>query len=157
MDLKESALHEIDATLRFFEKTIEVLDEGDSGFRPTPEMMTVAQQVAHTGWTADWFREGAWGEGWNLDFAGEAGRLAAVSSLEASKKELRDAFGRLRAQIEKLDSAALAAKMPDNPIFHEVPYYHVIEGLVDHTGHHRGALAVYARLCGKQPLMPYMD
>ncbi len=26
-----------------------------------------------------------------------------------------------------------------------------------HTAHHRGALAVYARLLGKVPAMPYMD
>jgi uncharacterized damage-inducible protein DinB len=31
----------------------------------------------------------------------------------------------------------------------------VISGIVDHTAHHRGSLAVYARLRGKVPTMPY--
>ena len=31
----------------------------------------------------------------------------------------------------------------------------VIGALADHTAHHRGALAVYARMVGKEPKMPY--
>jgi len=31
----------------------------------------------------------------------------------------------------------------------------VINAIVDHTAHHRGALSVYARLPGKVPMMPY--
>ncbi len=33
----------------------------------------------------------------------------------------------------------------------------VVFGIVEHSAHHRGALSVYARLLGKQPLMPYME
>jgi uncharacterized damage-inducible protein DinB len=32
----------------------------------------------------------------------------------------------------------------------------IFSGMADHTAHHRGALAVYARLTGKTPEMPYM-
>ena len=38
----------------------------------------------------------------------------------------------------------------------EAPKGAAAQGLVDHTAHHRGALAVYARLVGKTPSMPYM-
>lgn len=157
MDLKNSALRELDVTLRFFEKTTQVLDEGDSNFRPDPAMMTVAQHVAHTAWTLDWFREGVWGAGWSFDFEGEAAKLVNETSLESSKRQLREAFARMRDHVETLSDADLEKKLPANPILGEVPAYTVIESIVDHTGHHRGALAVYARLCGKVPLMPYMD
>ena len=35
------------------------------------------------------------------------------------------------------------------------PRLGVVSGIVDHTAHHRGSLAVYARLRGKVPPMPY--
>ena len=37
------------------------------------------------------------------------------------------------------------------------PKISVVGGIVDHTAHHRGALAVYARLLGKIPQMPYAN
>ena len=36
-----------------------------------------------------------------------------------------------------------------------VPKFAVISALSDHTAHHRGSLAVYACLIGKEPKMPY--
>ena len=36
------------ASKEFFNRSTRVLDEADSGFRPQADMMTVAQQVAHT-------------------------------------------------------------------------------------------------------------
>ena len=43
----------------FFERSTRVLEEADSQFKPNDNMMTVAQQVAHTAITLDWFVEGA--------------------------------------------------------------------------------------------------
>jgi uncharacterized damage-inducible protein DinB len=37
------------------------------------------------------------------------------------------------------------------------PRLAVFVAIADHTAHHRGALAVYARLNGIVPPMPYMD
>ena len=36
------------------------------------------------------------------------------------------------------------------------PRFAVIEGIQDHTAHHRGALTVYSRLLGMTPSVPYM-
>ena len=47
--------------------------------------------------------------------------------------------------------------MAENPILGARPRYELIEALVDHSAHHRGALTVYARLAGKVPEMPYGD
>lgn len=157
MNLKASALHEIDATLRYFERTVSNLREEDSTFSPTPEMMTTAQQVAHTGSTVDWFREGAFGGEWDMDFEAGARKVAEHTSLERAMQLLREAFARMRERIEASSDDELAAALPDNPILGTQPRYHVIEALVDHTGHHRGTLAVYTRLRGRVPPMPYMD
>ena len=157
MDLKTSALHEIDATLRFFEKTVSVLTEDDSTFAPTPEMMTVAQHVAHTGMTADWFRLGGFDGEWDMDFEAGAKKVAAHTSLAGALQLMREAFARLRERTEASNNDELGAAMADNPILGTLPVYHLFEALVDHTGHHRGTLAVYARLRGRVPPMPYMD
>lgn len=157
MDLKASALHELDATLRFFERSISSLDENDSTFTPAPEMMTVAQHVAHTGMTVDWFREGGFDGEWNMDFEGEAKKIAAFTSLAAALAVLREAFARLRQRTEASSEEELGAAMPENPILGATPRYHLYEAVIDHTGHHRGTLAVYTRLRGKVPPMPYMD
>lgn len=157
MNLKSSALHEIDATLRFFERTVSNLREEDSEFAPTPEMMTTAQQVAHTGSTVDWFREGAFDGNWDMDFEAGAKKVAEYKSLASAMALLREAFARLRERTEASSEEELAASMPENPILGPLPRYHVFEAMVDHTGHHRGTLAVYTRLRGRVPPMPYMD
>ena len=54
---------------------------------------------------------------------------------------------------ENDDLAALS--IPDTRIMEGAPRLSVVSGIVDHTAHHRGSLAVYARLIGKEPLMPY--
>ena len=47
-------------------------------FRPQEDMMTAAQQVAHTAQTLDWFIEGAARpEGFDLDFEKHVKALAA--------------------------------------------------------------------------------
>ena len=38
------------------------------GLPPRPELYTVAGHVAHAADSADWFIEGGFGEGWNMEF-----------------------------------------------------------------------------------------
>ena len=47
--------------------------------------------------------------------------------------------------------------MSDNPILGARPRYYLVSAITDHTAHHRGVLAVYARLLGRTPDMPYGD
>jgi uncharacterized damage-inducible protein DinB len=155
MNLQAAALFEIDATLKFFERTIRCFSEADSLFRPQPEMMTVASHLAHVAQTVDWMREGGWGQGFDMDFESLSAETNKAVSFDAARVEVGAAFGRLRALLEKLSSDDLAQLLPANPILGECPRYHLIEAVVDHTAHHRGALSVYARLAGKTPDMPY--
>src|SRR6202041_2128990 len=78
----------------FFERSTRVLDEAASGFRPLEGMMTVAQQVAHTAQTLDWFIEGASRpEGFDLNFEQHAKMLESVTSLAAARAMLETAYG----------------------------------------------------------------
>ena len=157
MSLKSDALHEIQATRHFFHRSTRCLTESDSGFRATPETMTVAQQVAHVAQTLDWIREGMFEDRWDMDFEKATGVTDAVTSLTSARQGLDAAWGRMVARVEASSEAELAQPMADNPILGTRQRYNGIEAMIDHTGHHRGALTVYARLAGKVPEMPYGD
>jgi|CXWL01.1.fsa_nt_gi uncharacterized damage-inducible protein DinB len=150
----EHAVKELASTEAFFNRSTETLTEADSDFRPTPDMMSVANQVAHTAMTIDWFIDGGIGGHWDMDFESGAARVNAVTSLTAARALLAKAFDRARRELGAKTAAELAAPMAENPIMNG-PVYHLIEGIVDHTGHHRGVLTVYARLRGQVPPMPY--
>lgn len=157
MDLKREALSEIDSTRKFFDRTTRCLAEEDSTFRPRPQMMSTAGQMAHAAQVIDWFREGAFDASWNMDFEAAVAETEKVDSLATARKWMADAWQRLRERVEAASQDELAATLPDNPILPGRPRYHVVEAIVDHTGHHRGALAVYARLLGRVPEMPYAE
>jgi uncharacterized damage-inducible protein DinB len=140
----------------FFDRTSSCFEERDSGFAPRPEMFTVAQHVAHTAFTVDWFVEGVFGSrGFDMDFAAHEREVRRVTSLaearawwERSTKAVIDAVGAKSA-------AELAEPLPKGSLMAGAPRHSIVSGLVDHTAHHRGALAAYARLAGKVPPMPY--
>jgi uncharacterized damage-inducible protein DinB len=144
------------ASKEFFERSSRVLEEADSGFRPREEMMTVAQQVAHTAQTLDWFVEGASrAEGFDLDFTKQAQALAAVTSLSAARQMLETAFAAAIEFFRSKTPEALAQPLPEGPVGGGKPISDIVWSMVEHTAHHRGALTVYSHLLGKVPLMPY--
>jgi uncharacterized damage-inducible protein DinB len=156
-DLKAEALAEINETEKFLDRTLRCFDESDSLFRAAPACYSVAAHVRHAARAIDWFREGALHDRWNLDFEADIAEAHAATSLEEARADLAVAFSRLREEIATTPAGRLAELLPDNPILPGRPRLHVVGGVVDHTAHHRGALAVYARLLGKEPLMPYGD
>jgi uncharacterized damage-inducible protein DinB len=144
------------ASKDFFDRSTRVLDEADSGFRPVEGMMTVAQQVAHTAQTLDWFIEGASKpEGFDLDFAKHAAALAAVTSLTAARKSLDAAFANAIQFLRSQSPEDLAKPLPPGPVMGGQPISDIVWAMVEHTAHHRGALTVYSRQLGKVPPMPY--
>jgi uncharacterized damage-inducible protein DinB len=148
------AVRELTTTEEFFDRSTATLAEADSGFAPVPGMMTVAGQIAHTAHTIGWFLDGATGRGWDTNWEAIAARTAAVTSLESARSELALAFTRAREVFGAMSEEQLAAPLTANP-FLAGPVTHVVEAIVDHTAHHRGALTVYARLRGQVPAMPY--
>jgi len=150
--------HELKSSQEFFERANRALEEADSGFRPADEAMTAAQQVAHVAATVHWFVDGASKpEGFDLDFEGHMKALEKVTSLEAARAELKEAYDRAIAYYGGLSAGELEAPLPEGPIMGGEPRVNTLTGIIDHAAHHRGALSVYTRLLGKVPPMPYMD
>ena len=144
------------ASKDFFERSTRVLDEADSGFRPQKGMMTVAQQVAHTAQTLDWFIEGASRkEGFDLDFEKHAKALEAMTSLAAARQMLETAYAKAIDFLRSRSSEDLAQPLPPGPVMGGQPISDIVWAMVEHSAHHRGALTVYSRQLGKVPPMPY--
>jgi uncharacterized damage-inducible protein DinB len=144
------------ASQDFFERSTRVLDEADSGFRPREGMMTVAQQVAHTAQTLDWFIEGvSRPEGFDLDFEKHAQALEAMTSLAAARQMLQTAYANSVQFLRSRSPEDLSQPIPPGPIMGGQPVSDIVWAMVEHTAHHRGALTVYSRLLGKVPPMPY--
>jgi uncharacterized damage-inducible protein DinB len=144
------------ASQDFFARSTRVLEEADSAFRPQEGMMTVAQQVAHTAQTLDWFIEGASRpEGFDLDFEKHAKALDAVTSLTAARQTLATAYAKAVAFLRSRSAEDLARPLPPGPVMGGQPITDIVWAMVEHTAHHRGALTVYSRQLGKVPPMPY--
>ena len=144
------------ASQDFFARSTRVLAESDSGFRPQEDMMTVAQQVAHTAQTLDWFIEGASRpEGFDLDFAKHAKALDAVTSLATARQMLEAAYANAIRFLRSRSPEDLSRPLPPGPVMGGQPVSDIVWAMVEHTAHHRGALTVYSRQLGKVPPMPY--
>jgi uncharacterized damage-inducible protein DinB len=144
------------ASQDFFNRSTRVLEEADSGYRPSPDMMTVAQQVAHVAHTLDWFVQGvSRPEGFELDFAKIQKEIDAVTSLAAARAWLEKAYANAIAFLRARTPEEMAKPLPEGPIMGGQPTSDIVWGMIEHTAHHRGALTVYSRLLGKVPPMPY--
>lgn len=145
----------IETAHRFFRTTIACFSEADAGFAPAPGMFTVAQQIAHTAQTADWFVEGAFtrAAGFDCDFPAHEAQVRKVATLAEALAWLDRSFAAAAAAI-RANAACLATPLPPG-IMAGMPRGCIAGALNDHTAHHRGSLAVYARLLGKVPAMPY--
>ena len=140
---------------KYIKSTVSIFDEDDAGFAPQPELYTVAGHIAHAADSVDWFVEGAFGKGWNLDFEGLIAAARAVETLEEANAWLDRAFQKAIATFESASDEDLAAAIVDERIMGGAPRASIVGPIVDHTAHHRGALTVYARLLGKVSPMPY--
>ncbi len=155
MSVAQGFVAELDATLRFFKKTVSCFDEGDSGYAPKPDMYTVAGHIAHTADSVDWFLEGAFGKGWDMEFDAMIAKAKAVTSLAEALEWLDRSFAEAKKVVGSKSDEELFLPIADQAIMKGAPRGAVIGAITDHTGHHRGALAVYGRLLEKEVEMPY--
>ena len=146
---------ELENSLKYLKGTLAVFEEGDSDFAPRPEMFSVAGHVHHAADTVEWFMEGAFGAGWDLEFEAHVARSHAATSLSEEVARLEAVYREAIDRISGMDDATLFAPIEDEAIMGGAPRATVVTGITDHSAHHRGALAVYARLLGKEPAMPY--
>jgi uncharacterized damage-inducible protein DinB len=155
MPHRERLVRELESAQRLFATTTSVFTAEDATFAPDPILYTVAGHIAHAADTIEWFIEGAFGKGWDLDFEALGAKVRAVESLAEARAWMDRAFGTALGTIGTADEATLTGPIPDTRIMDGAPRSAVVNGIVDHTAHHRGSLAVYARLIGKAPPMLY--
>jgi uncharacterized damage-inducible protein DinB len=156
--IKEGLIEQLKTAHRFFRNSASSLEEMDSGFAPGEGMMTVVQQVAHAAQSVEWFMQGGFGsEGFDMDFEKLGAATAKVQSLPEAMDWFDRAFASAIGMVEGTDDVELAAPLPEGPILGGAPRLAVVNAVVDHTAHHRGSIATYTRLLGKQPKMPYDD
>jgi len=155
MAVSEGLVKELESTQKFFNTTVSIFEPDDAGFAPYPELYTVAGHIAHAADSIDWFIEGAFGDGWEMDFEGLIAKAREITSLQEATEWLDRSFVNARAVVGEASDEVLFALIPDTQIMEGAPRLAVVSGIVDHTAHHRGSLAVYARLIGKQAPTPY--
>lgn len=153
--MKEGLIAQLETVREFFRNSTSCLEEKDSAFAPHEGMLTVAQQVAHAAQSVDWFMEGGFGSGFDMDFEKQMAASNAVESLSAAMERFERSLAKAKAGVEARSDGDLCAPIPAGPVMGGAPRMAVISGIADHTAHHRGALTVYARALGKVPAMPY--
>jgi len=141
---------------KYFNRSTDCLTQDDSSYRPTEDQMTVAQHVAHVGMTIDWFLEGAFGDGFDMDFEAHLVSLQEITSLSEARASLAASFDKAREAIASKSREELMAPLPEGPVMGGAPLSGIIHAMDEHAAHHRGALTVYSRMLGKTPAMPYM-
>ena len=148
----------IKQALQFLSRTCSVFGEKDSEYAPTPGQFSVAQHVAHVAQTIDWFMEGGFrDEGFDLDFAAHQKRVREVNSLEAAFTWLARSVDAAADALAAKSQAVMMAPIAAGPIMSGEPRAAIVAVIAEHTAHHRGSLAVYARLLDYSPPMPYSD
>ena len=153
--MKEGLIKELEMQKTFILNTINCLSEEDSGFKPNDKMFTVAQHIWHAAETIDWLMEGGFGKGFETKNEREIKYMNFDNCLfDDSVKLLNEATARGIETIKNVSDAELMAPL-SGEIMKGAPKLVVVGFITDHTAHHRGALAVYARLLGKKPEMPY--
>ena len=156
--MQEQLLAELNAAQEYFDRSTRSLTEADSAFTPAEGVFTTAQQVAHAAQTIDWFIDGAFRPGgFTMNFEEHEQKVRAVTSLGEARTWFAKSVADAKDIIESNSDEEWAKPLPDGPVMGGLPRAAIFGAITDHTAHHRGALTIYARLCGKTPPMPYMD
>ena len=148
---------QLKSSQEWFDRSTRCLTEDNSTFVPNEGAMTAAQQVAHAAQTIDWFIEGAFGNGFTMDFEGMGKELATVTSLTSAREWFTKSTDKLVEVLNSKSAAELQSPLPAGPIMGGAPRASIVGAIADHNAHHRGVLTVYSRLLGKTAAMPYMD
>lgn len=153
---KERLITKLKVTKMFFDRSTDCLTDEDSNFSPKDGMLTTAQQIAHVAQTFDWFMEGAFSpNGFDMNFEKHFTQIGKIQTVSEARKWLDESYESAISKIENSTEEELNLPIVDNPVMGGCPRNSAIGGIEEHTSHHRGSLAVYSRLLGKEPKMPY--
>ena len=152
----EDLARQIQTAKKFFDTSTACLDESDSQFAPRPEMFTTAQHVAHVAQGIDILVEGAFSpQGFDTDVEAQRAEVLKVTSLVEARAWLDRAVKNAVQVVNSENSEELMEPLPKDGFLGGAPRMIVVEWMVEHAAHHRGALAVYARLRDKVPAVAY--
>lgn len=168
-----------------FRRTTDCFAEEHSVYRPTAGMLTVADQVLHVLNSNEYMMSGLFGpfdglgpaSRWQRGFAdlswlayANTGDVdthlhcsedmrAARTSLSAALELLDRSFDMIGMMLHTMPADAFDDGLPENPLFpvDGLTVTDLLDSMLDHTAHHRGALSQYARLLGMDPKLPYYD
>jgi uncharacterized damage-inducible protein DinB len=130
------------------------------GFRPAPEVKTVAEQLAHIAVSTGWQIELHSGQVTHVDFAMFGASLArgateeqALSSKEVIIAALRERGDLFAAFLENLGDDRLAERVTFPPQVQpsERSRFEMLLAAKEHEMHHRAQLMVYERILGIVP------
>lgn len=148
--------YELRSTEAFLLHVASVFTPEDANFSPYEGAMTVAQQLAHSAQTVEWYLQGASRpEGFDLDFEAHFKEVLLVTSLEAASAWLKRSIEAARKYLAETSDSDLDAPLPEGLVMPGVPRKAIFLGIIDHCAHHRGALTQYARALGKVAPMAY--
>lgn len=151
----EDLARRLQAVQAYFEKTVSCFEEADGDFAPRDGLFSVAQHIAHAAQTIEWFFEGAFRpQGFSMEFEELETDVRAVANLEDAKAWWKTALQEAHAAIEGSAPASWDESIRGK-LMAGMPRRAILNGIADHTAHHRGALSVYARLLDRVPPMPY--
>jgi uncharacterized damage-inducible protein DinB len=138
----------------------EEIPEDKYSFKATPEVMSVAEMLAHMAvnpsWQIDLHRD-------RIDHVDRAIFMDRVQTSKAAEKALqtkaeivaalRDGGEQFAAFVESLDEAALAAVISFPPPVEPASRtrFEMLLGVKEHEMHHRGQLMLIQRLLGQVP------
>lgn len=169
----------------FFHRTVSCFEEKDATFRPRDNMLSVAGQIMHVtaaieltlsglihnierfkdmkpvsrrGPTATWIAldYGFTSLNWANESNKEIPEFVERPTLAASLRAFDETIDMATEMFGGLTPQELMQPLPKTPMPMQNPIQ-ILEMLIDHTAHHRGALAQYARLLGYEPKFPYFD
>ena len=153
--MKEGLIEQLKTQEIFFLNTISCFTEEDSAFKPKEEMHTIAQHIGHVAETITWFLEGTFGDkGFDMNFDNYAEKMKKHTSFDDCVKLFKDATAKGIALIKEVPDSEIMAPITGQ-IMTGAPKMASVGAIGDHTAHHRGSLAVYARLIGKIPKVYY--
>ena len=152
-------VYQLQSSREFFERTTSVFIDEHSGFTPKPDMFTVTQQIAHVADTFNWFHDALVDlKGFDMDFEAMRARMMKIESLAQAREFFVKSHDRLTSLVAGMAPEALGECLPaEDPIMAGAPRAALIAATIEHTAHHRGSLAVYARMLDLVPPMPYGD
>ncbi len=156
LSVAQQAVEDLRVTRDRFNRSTANLTETLSGFAPAPGMMTTAQHIAHAARVIDWFIEGAFRpDGFDMNFEEQIEGVLRVDSISAAREWFEKSVDAAITFLSTQSDGALMEPLPPGPVLGKTPRVGIVREIADHTAHHRGALAVYARLNGIAPPDPY--